>query len=188
MENENKQAEQQKTLEQDKLQKIKQQVEQALETVSKQQVQPGNVEYLYKLVDIHKDIANEEYWKMKEENMRYSNYGRDSYNEGSMGTYGRRRRDSRGRFMESPMGDSDSYGRRYRGEMLMGDMEDSFQAYSEGKEQYGRGNYSGKEESLKSLDYMLKSVVEFICMLQEEAESPEETQLIKKYARKISEM
>lgn len=26
-----------------------------------------NVEYLYKLVDIHKDLKNEHYWKVKEE-------------------------------------------------------------------------------------------------------------------------
>lgn len=26
-----------------------------------------NVDYLYKLVDIHKDLKNEDYWKVKEE-------------------------------------------------------------------------------------------------------------------------
>ena len=30
-------------------------------------VKEDNVDYLYKLVDIHKDIKNEEYWKKKEE-------------------------------------------------------------------------------------------------------------------------
>lgn len=30
-------------------------------------VKQDNVDYLYKLVDIHKDIKNEEYWKKKEE-------------------------------------------------------------------------------------------------------------------------
>ena len=30
-------------------------------------VRQDTVDYLYKLVDIHKDIKNEEYWKVKEE-------------------------------------------------------------------------------------------------------------------------
>ena len=28
-----------------------------------------NVDYLYKLVDIHKDLKNEDYWRKKEENI-----------------------------------------------------------------------------------------------------------------------
>jgi len=30
-------------------------------------IKKENVDYLYKLVDIHKDLKNEEYWKVKEE-------------------------------------------------------------------------------------------------------------------------
>ena len=30
-------------------------------------IQVGNVDYFYKLIDIHKDIENEEYWKIKKE-------------------------------------------------------------------------------------------------------------------------
>lgn len=30
-------------------------------------VKKENVDYLYKLVDIHKDLKNENYWKIKEE-------------------------------------------------------------------------------------------------------------------------
>ena len=41
---------------------------------------------------------------------------------------------------------------------------------------------------MRSLDYMLKSVVQFIKMLEEDAGSEEEMKLIKKYSRKISEM
>ena len=56
------------------------------------------------------------------------------------------------------------------------------------KEEYNRGNYGAKDDTLKSLDYMLKSVVQFMEMLRDEATTDEEMQLIKKYARKISEM
>lgn len=37
------------------------------EIVSTQGVKKDNVDYLYKLVDIHKDLKNEDYWKKKEE-------------------------------------------------------------------------------------------------------------------------
>lgn len=30
-------------------------------------IKKDNVDYLYKLVDIHKDLKNENYWKIKEE-------------------------------------------------------------------------------------------------------------------------
>ena len=30
-------------------------------------IKRDNVDYLYKLVDIHKDLKNENYWKVKEE-------------------------------------------------------------------------------------------------------------------------
>lgn len=42
-------------------------VEEQIESTSKEGVKRENVEYLYKLVDIHKDLKNEEYWKKKGE-------------------------------------------------------------------------------------------------------------------------
>ena len=50
------------------------------------------------------------------------------------------------------------------------------------------GSYGAKEDAMKALDYMMKSVVQFIQMLEEDASSQEEIQLIKKYTKKISEM
>ena len=37
------------------------------ELVNTEGVKRENVDYLYKLVDIHKDLKNENYWKVKEE-------------------------------------------------------------------------------------------------------------------------
>jgi len=37
------------------------------ELVNTECVKRENVDYLYKLVDIHKDLKNEKYWKVKEE-------------------------------------------------------------------------------------------------------------------------
>lgn len=42
-------------------------VEKQIAETAKDGVQRENVEYLYKLVDIHKDMKNEEYWKKKED-------------------------------------------------------------------------------------------------------------------------
>ena len=115
--------------------------------------------------------------------MRYNGYG-TNYND-----YGARMRDSRGRFM----GD---YGRRgvpgtgrgrYRGYDYIDDMNQQYGNYSESKESYRRGNYGAGDDSMKSLDYMLKSVHQFIKMLKEDADSEEEMQLIQEYAAKIGE-
>jgi len=37
------------------------------ELVNTEDVNRENVDYLYKLIDIHKDLKNEKYWKIKEE-------------------------------------------------------------------------------------------------------------------------
>jgi len=47
--------------------KVLEEVENQIKLIKEEGVKPDNVEYLYKLVDIHKDIKNEDYWKVKEE-------------------------------------------------------------------------------------------------------------------------
>ena len=166
------------------IEKVNEQVVEKINSILKDGVKQTNVDYLYKLVDIHKDLANEEYWdKMKEEDtMRYRGYSDENYNEG--GSYGRRRRDSRGRYMEG------GYGRRgdYRGHEMIDEMQEHYGNYSEGKESYERGNYGAKQDTIKSLEYMLESVVDFIEMLKKDATSQEEVQLIKEYTKQISQM
>lgn len=145
-------------------------VEKPIETAIKSGVNLNNLDYLYKLVDIYKDVANINYWKVKEDNMRYSNYG----NYGRGGSYGRR-----------------GYDARYRGhrpEDKIDEMYMNYQAYSEGREAYGRGNYGAREDSMMCLETMLESMEDFVKMLKEEASSQEEIELIRKYIKKISEM
>lgn len=172
--------------------KIKRQTEEVIECILDEGITSSNIEYLYKLVDIHKDIENEQYWKEKiEMNYRgYGNYGREEYGEGS---YGRRRRDSRGRYMEGGYGREsygrENYGERYRGEDKLDEMYQSYGEYYDNRDLYhNSGNYGAKEESLKSLEYMLQSVQDFMKMLKKDAKSQEEVQLIKKSAKEISEM
>lgn len=42
-------------------------VEGKLKEYNATNINPGNLENLYKLVDIHKDLKNEEYWEIKKE-------------------------------------------------------------------------------------------------------------------------
>ena len=167
--------------------KIKTQVEEKINTlIGDEGIQMGNLDMLGKLIDIHKDLANEDYWNKKKEVMEmryreydneYSGYGREEY-----GNYGRRGvpGSGRGRGRRYSERGRDS---RYRGEETMDNMYGAYQDYSEGKERYGH-----HPSTMKSLDYMLKSVVEFIEMLKEDAGSQEEVQLIQKYTQEISDM
>lgn len=170
--------------------KVKEETENMICRILEQGLEKDNVEVLGKVVDIHKDIANEEYWGKKEEIMRYRNYGRDSY--GEYGNYGRRMRDSRGRFTEGGYSEGSysarGYDAKYRGQEMIDDMYQNYGAYSEAREQYGRGNYGAKEETMESFKYMLKSFKDFFKHLQHEASSQEEVEMLKKTAREISEM
>lgn len=51
--------------------KIKETVESKIEKLLETGIQSSNVDYFYKLVDIHKDIENEEYWNVKKEVLNY---------------------------------------------------------------------------------------------------------------------
>lgn len=146
--------------------KVKEKVEKIINEMSERELEPNDIDMLGKLVDIHKDIANERYWEVKE--MRYGNYRRDEYDYDDM-SYGRnRRRDKRGRYMKS--------GR------AMDDMYSTYDRYDESR------SYGDRGETTKSLEYMMASAYDFICMLEEEASTDEEMDIIRKYARKISEL
>lgn len=161
---------------------MKKQLEEQIENIMQEGIQVENINMLGKLVDIHKDLANEEYWNKKKEamEMRYRDYG--NYGNYEREPYGRgRRRDSRGRYM--------THGTDGRhGEKMMNEMYNGYKRYSEGREQYGRGNYNAKEDTMKSLEYMLQSMVDFVEMLKEDASSQEEMELIREYTKEISEM
>lgn len=155
--------------------KTKEEVEKLIKQITESGLQVANVELLYKLIDIHKDIKNEEYWKKKEENMMYRDY--DNYSGG-------RSRDSRGRYM-------DSYGRRgvpgtgrgrYRGYDYIDEMGEQYGNYSEGRDTYGNDH-----ETEKSFDKMLQSLEDFTYLIMQEADSPDKIEKVKRTARKISE-
>ena len=47
------------------IEKVKEETEKVIEQILNQGIEENNLDVLYKLVDIHKDIANEEYWQKK---------------------------------------------------------------------------------------------------------------------------
>ena len=110
--------------------KLIEQINEKLSTIVEEGINVNNLEALGKLIDIHKDLANEEYWKVKKEvlNMRYRGY--DDYDESD---YGRRTRDSRGRYMERSRGN-------YRGEDMIEEMREHYGNYMES------GRYNGREK------------------------------------------
>ena len=162
--------------------KIKEMVVKELEQFSDTTDLHGDeLDVLYKLVDIDKDLENIDYWKVKKEvmKMRYNNYG--DYSEGgySEGRYGRRGVPGTGRG-------------RYRGhddgEDMIEDMKYSYSAYSESRNAYGRGNYGAEQESMEALEDTMRLFTEFAQKMIQEVDSPEAKQIIKKHLRKISQM
>lgn len=156
-------------------------------------IDASNLDILYKLIDINKDIENIDYWKIKKEvmTMGYGNYsdGYGNYNEGS---YGRRMRDSRGRYMGE-------YGRRgvdakYRGsyghypEERMEEMKEQYFDYNEGREQYDRGDsYNGEEQMVQATEGIMKNISEIVKEISESG-NPQVMQIIQKHAKKMMEM
>lgn len=150
--------------------------ENAIKKIVDEGLTTNNLDTLYKLSKI-KHMAKED------ENMNYGNYnGYGKYNGRGPGydTYGRM------------YGEGD-YGRRgrdmrYRGHDKLDRMYGEYGRYEEGREQYNRGNYGAKDDTMKSLEYMLESMVDFVKMLKEDANSQEEVELIRKYTQKIAQM
>lgn len=162
--------------------KTKSEVERIIKQITENGLQTANVELLYKLIDIHKDIENEKYWKEKEEESMYR--GRDYFMDDSYN--GGRSRDSRGRYMDG------SYGRRgvpgtgrgrYRGYDMIEEMGEHYGDYSEGRDTYGNDR-----ETEKSFDKMLQSLEDFTYLIMQEADSQDKIEKVRKTARKISEM
>lgn len=146
-------------------------VEEKIKEIVDEDITPNNLDHLYKLTKI-KHIVKED------ENMNYGNYGNyggrragydaygnygtyNGYGEGSYGEYGR-----------------GSYGRRgrdakYRGEDEMDRMAGEYGRYMENRSRYGAG-----EETDKSFHYMIKALEDFVKVLQEEAETPQQKQML----------
>ena len=134
--------------------KIIQKVDEKLEQILNDDI-GNNIDYLYKLSKI-KHLVKED------KNMYYGNYGRrpgyDSYgrDEYGRGNYGRR-----------------GYDMKYRGDEHLDRMSGEYGRYMESRERYG-----ASPETEKSFEYMVKSLEDFIKYLHEEAETPQQHQML----------
>ena len=142
-------------------------IEKTTESISKivkEGLTTNNLDNLYKLSKI-KHMA-------KEDKNMYGEYGNYGGRRAGYDTYGRgdyRGYDNYGR---------DEYGRRgydmkYRGEEEMDRMMGEYGRYMESRNRYGAG-----EETDKSFHYMVKALEDFIKVLHEEAETPQQKQML----------
>lgn len=149
------------------MEKLLEETEKKINELIKEGLQTKDIDTLYDLVDIHKDIKNEIYWKEKID-MSYRGYnGYRGYNDGA---YGRR------------------YGRGgYRGEDPVMEMQGHYEDYNEAQAEVYSGNYGAEGDMVKSVEGIMKNIYEIICELSETG-TPEVMHIIQKYAKKINEM
>ena len=180
----------QETTKKDSFKEIKKNVEEEINKIQQEKVKRENTDYLYRLVDIYKDLGEIE---MQKEgiNMRYKGqYG--EYGEGSMGgygegSYGRRGvpGSGRGRYSEGSFGRRGVKGTgrgRYRGEEMMDEMMYHYGNYSEGS------SYGAEGEAMESLSNLMESAYEYFKELKENANSQEEIKMMEHYFKKMGQM
>ena len=141
-------------------QKLINQAEKSIEKLLNEGLTTNNLDILYKLTDIYKDAK-------EVESMNYGNYGEygRTPGHGSYGEYGR-----------GNYGEYGNYGRRgydmkYRGGEELDRMAGEYGRYRDSYSRYGAG-----EETDKSFHYMVKALEDFIKVLYEEAETPQQKQ------------
>ena len=147
--------------------KVISKVEESIRKIVDEGITTSNLEHLYKLSKI-KHLAKEDK-EMYGEDGNYNGRGpsRGSYgNYGNYGDYGRR-----------------GYDMKYKGHEHIDRMGENYGRYEEGRQRYG-----ANEDTLRSLEYMLQSAVDFFEMLKSDANSQEEINMIRKYAQRISQM
>lgn len=156
--------------------KIIKKTEESIKKIVDEGITTANLDHLYKLSKI-KHLAKEDmemhgnygnYGEYSGRGPGHGSYGRGGYGEGygeygNYGEYGRGSYGARGR------------DRRYRGDDYMDRMSGEYGRYMESRERYGANN----EETDKSFHYMVKALEDFIKVLEEEAETPQQKQQLR---------
>ena len=144
--------------------KLEKKTEESINKILDEGITTANLDHLYKLTDIYKDAKEVEsmnnygnYGNYGARRPGYDSYGRDNYGEyGNYGeNYGRRGRDM-----------------KYRGDDSLDRMSGEYGRYMESRQRYG----AGSQESDKSFHYMVKALEDFVMVLKEEAETPQQKQ------------
>ena len=143
--------------------KLEKKTEESINKILEEGINTNNLDHLYKLTKIN-HIAKEE------ENMNYGNYGNYGARRPGYDSYGRDNYGEYGIYGEN-------YGRRgrdmkYRGDDSLDRMSGEYGRYMESRQRYG----AGSQESDKSFHYMVKALEDFVMVLKEEAETPQQKQ------------
>jgi len=159
-------VEEEKTIEK----RIIEKSEKAIENILKEGIATTNIDNLLKLSKI-KHYA-------KEDESMYGNYGNYGNYSGRRTGYDSYGRDEYGRY-------EGNYGRRgydtkYRGHDHIDRMSNEYGRYMESRERYGAGNSEGD----KSYHYMIKALEDFIMVLHEEADTPQQKQMLNETLQK----
>ena len=151
--------------------KLIKKTEEYIEKILEQELTAENLDYLYKLSKINKNAKEGKesmYGNYGARRPGYDSYGHDEYGRGgygeygNYGEYGRSNYGARGRDM------------RYRGDNELDRMYGEYGRYQENRSRYGAG-----EETDKSFMYMVKALEDFIKVLHEEAETPQQKQQLR---------
>ena len=132
--------------------KVIEKVEENIKKIISEGITTSNLDNLLKLSKI-KHMAKEDKSMYREYGGRHPGY--DSY--GTYGDYGRQGRDM-----------------RYRGHDHLDRMYDDYGRYMESRSRYG-----ASEETDKSFHYMVKALEDFIKVLHEEADTPQQKQQLR---------
>lgn len=140
-------------------------VEELLEKLMEQGINQNNIEFIYKLCKI-KHLA-------KEDKEMQGNYGEYGYGRRGYGNYGA----GYGEYGYGRRG----YDAKYRGYDDIEQMGNSYGRYMDSV-----GRYGASEESSKHLKSMLECLEDFASVVKEQAQSPEEEQMMKSSFKRIA--
>ena len=140
--------------------KLEEKTKESIEKILEEGITTNNLEHLYKLAKINHMAKEDESMNYGARRPGYDSYGR----YGEYGNYGEYGRDSYGRR---------GYDMKYRGEEEMDRMAGEYGRYMDSRERYGAG-----EETDKSFHYMVKALEDFIKVLQEEANTQQQKQML----------
>ena len=146
--------------------KLKEKVNEKIQHILDEDINTGNLEYLYKLSKIKYMIKEDEnmYGNYGGRRPGYDSYGRyyGEYSEGNYGNYGRGSYGRRGRDM------------KYRGDDYMDRMSEEYGRYMESRERYGAND----QETEKAFHFMTNALGEYLDFLNEEADTPQKKQML----------
>jgi len=148
--------------------KVLEKVDEKIKEIIDSDINVNNIDNLYKLSKI-KHMTKED------KNMNYGNYGNYNGRGPGRGSYGEYGRGGYGNYGEYGEG---SYGRRGRDSRYRGDDSIDRMSGEYGRYMENRSRYGASEETDKSFHYMVKALEDFICVLQEEADSPSQKQML----------